>query len=344
MDKEKFKISVRLNGKEQPYEEVSAAREVSDEKGIDDDQEILEEKEITLSNNIIDFAKKQKEKNHPVSPYWDDGNHEKIPKFPFHHNRKKGKKGKLNYSLKNLPLTLIIASVSAIIVGISLGITMLTLFTGTDEQAASAEIMGASAAVSDVRLSDMRVEFVQGGAFSTYEKGKEMATAFQDRGQAGILASNTENYYLFIGLGTNREGADKISLLYQQDGHETYVKTHAVAGVEYLVDKKVSAFINQGVALHEQLTQATVMGLTSSATSIEKLVEETNKWYTNQIVIDQVEGAEKGKMAEFAIHVHKASEFLNQYRESNSSTSLWKAQQKLLEAVIAYEQLVNELR
>src|SRR5690606_30921554 len=93
--------------------------------------ELPDEKQKVQSSNVIDFAKKKKEKR-DIQPFWDDGNRDKIPKIPHNDRKKKRRKG-MKFSIRNLPITFIIASASAILVGISLGITILTLMSDSNE-------------------------------------------------------------------------------------------------------------------------------------------------------------------------------------------------------------------
>lgn len=338
MDEKKKKISVRINGKEQQFEEKS-----SDEATKIPVIDLPDEDEGKERSNVIDFTKKRKEKRN-VEPFWDDGNHENIPKIPPN-NRKKKRKRVLKFSLKNLPVTLIVATISAIIVGISLGYTILTLMSTSNgseisEEETKVDVLAENSGSS---LIDMENYIVQGGAFSTMEKGKEMATIFQDRGQAGVLVSNTENYYLFIGIGHSKEDAEKISKLYTDNGFETYVKQHKVDGVVAQLDEEVIAFINEGVVLHQQLTEVTVGALTENMAIKKELVDQVMAWSSND-KIENVNEEAKEKITDYISHMKQAANYLEQYIKDSKEDILWLSQQKLLEAIVSYEQLLLALK
>lgn len=284
------------------------------------------------SQKIIDFAKKREEKRN-IKPFWDDGNHENIPKIPPN-DRKKKRRQWQKFSLKNLPLSLIAAALSAIIVGVSLGVTMLTLFTG-DKSSENVERTASAASVNEGgRLPALESYIVQGGAFSQLEKAKHLTTTLQDRGQAAVLVSNTKNYYVFIGIAGTKEEAEKMSQEFRKNGMDTYVKRHTVHGIDAKIPLETAAIVNEGIKYYEQLVTSTANALMEKKEIDAALLDEVFEW------AKQSEG--KGKHIEdFTLHIQKTAEYLKQYQASQDRLLLSLAQQKLMEALASYEQLVD---
>lgn len=330
MDDKKGKVSVKINGKETEFKEV---------KTTNNQAEIPEFKIEKNKDNIIDFQKKKKEKGNR-QPFWDDGNHETIPKIPYK-KRKKKRNDRLKYSFRDLPIKLIAAGISAIIVGLSLGITILTLMTAPQEaNTARVEMLEEK----NAPLEDLSVYIVQGGAFSNFEKGKEMAAVMQNRGQAGVLVSDSEKYMLFIGLGSTKKEAEKISSIYTDDGFETYVKAYQVNGGAINIKEEAAKYINEGVKYHKQLTNMTVTAFDTPSVVGDELFSQIKNWANDQEALKEIEKESQNKASEFISHLQKSVELFEQYQKEQNEDFLWQTQQKLLEGIAGYEQLLETFR
>lgn len=345
MEREKHPISVRLNGKEQRFEEISAARE-----------KVLVENDVYTplpskkrSPKIIDLGRKMKERKNREQPFWDDGNRERIPKLPFK-KRKKKRRDKSSFSFKSLPLTLIIAGISAIVVGISFGFMILTLFTSGEEGLQQSIPVEAASAVPDSGefLPDLRTEVIQGGAFSTIEKGNEIASSIKNKGQAAVLTTTSEPYFLFIGVGKDRGEASIISQLYEQDGQETYMKPFVVAGNHIQLEPEQNSYMAEGIELFQTVLSFSVQGLNGRENAlttdiVDYLLKKNEEWVANREVMAALEGESFSAYEAFEERLSLAIGELQAFVTDGQEDRLWQSQQSLLEGMLTYDLFIHSL-
>ncbi|MCM3715093.1 hypothetical protein [Halalkalibacter oceani] len=336
MEREKHSISVRLNGKEQKVKEVAYEQQ-------NDDSSL-----IPRPNNVLDFKKRQAERKRNEQPYWDDGNREKSPGLPFKRKKKALYKG----AKPHLSMTLLAAICSALVIGIGMGLVVLTLFTGEPAEGTEANSANADVPVfsgTDAGLPVLAVEVVQGGAFAAAEKGMESVQILQDRGLAALLTEHTDPFYMFIGLGGDRAQAGQISNLYQEYGQETYVKSYRIEGQAVTGQPEdVTSWFDRAVGQYKELLHLSVDGLTGGTLpTAEKAAELEQNLDTLQVERDQVfsklpDAAQPSALA-LGDALVKGKDQLKHYVETEDAAALWGTQQALLEALLAYEQLVATL-
>ena len=342
MEREKYSISVRLNGKEQRVREVAdeivAARECEDESMI------------PQPDNVIDFGKLQEERKRNGQPYWDDGNRERSPKLPF----KRKKKPFSGVKKPRFPMMLIAALFSAVVVGLSLGFMVLTVFTGNQ----AGVVDGGETATGAIptfsaeggKSPVLSVEVVQGGAFSDAKKGAEIVTRLQEQGLAATLTKTTDPLYMFIGVGGDRAQASKISALYEGYGQETYLKSYRVDGqtLSGQAEEVTGWFVN-ALARYKELLQLSVDGLGEGAMitperikqldqSMNSLQKERDQAFTKLPEQTQPHALAMGDA------LVDAADELGQYLKSSDEQALWKTQQALLDALVHYEQVTQSLQ
>ncbi|WP_096202824.1 hypothetical protein [Bacillus sp. FJAT-45350] len=358
MDQEKHRISVRLNGKERPYEEMEETREPHlDTEAFEDVFEPVErikpfEPEEKKSNKIVDFGRKLTERNKAKVPFWDDGNREKSPKLPY--KRKKKKSKSIKFSLKSLPVGLLVAAVSAIIVGVSFGFMVLTVFTG-DSTATSGSVVANGtiellSGQDSSTMPDLTFEVVQGGAFSTIDKGTETVNGIQQAGFAATLLENNEPYLLFIGIGQDREHANRLSQFYSQQGQETYIKPYAILGSKVNVENQQTiAYFHEGARLYQELMALSVVELANGNSTVTL---ETVQSYTASLLgMEEIQGESFSVLAEdekqlatkFFQSLQQSVNHVSAYQQASDEIELWKIQQSLLQAMVVYEQLIEKL-
>lgn len=342
MEREKHSISVRLNGKEQRVREVGdevvAAREAEDESMI------------PQPDNVIDFGKLQEERKRNGQPYWDDGNREKSPKLPF----KRKKKSYSEVKKPRFPMMLIAALFSAVVVGLSLGFMVLTVFTGNqggvvDGGETATGAIPAFSAEGD-GLPVLSVEVVQGGAFSDTEKGAEIVARLQEQGLAATLTKTTDPLYMFIGVGGDRAQASKISALYEGYGQETYLKSYRVDGQALTGQtEQVTGWFGNAIARYKELLQLSVDGLGEGAMitterikqleqSMDSLQRERDQAFTKLPEQTQPHALAMGDA------LVDATDELGHYLKSSNEQALWQTQQALLDALVHYEQVIQSLQ
>ncbi|WP_078555366.1 hypothetical protein [Bacillus alkalicellulosilyticus] len=352
MDKEKRQISVKLNGKERTYKETAATRDTNNQAS--DPLPKKEEKKETVQPEIIDFREKHEERKERTQPFWDDGNHELAPKLPF--NRKKQAKNKksLKFSLKSFPFSILLAGLSAIIVGVSFGLMVLTIFTG-ESQATGENTQDAVSVESLIEakqdgLPSLTVDVVQGGAYSTVEKGQEVVSSLKEKGLAGVLVESSDPIYMFIGVGQDREYANALSQLYQQQGQDTYVKPFTVApSSNDEVKDEVKQFFQDGMALFEELALVSIRGIAGDEDilkpeQIEIALTAQADWEASkEEALSSLSEASVTQATKYMNAIKRGTEQLAKVEDSSDEEQLWKIQQALLEAMLAYEAFIDSL-
>ncbi|OLO40536.1 hypothetical protein BTR23_05970 [Alkalihalophilus pseudofirmus] len=309
-----------------------------------------------FSNNIIDFNKLKEAKEERSQPFWDDGNRGWSPKLPPVNRKKKGT-NRFKSTLAQLPISLIVAGLSAIIVGVGFGFMVLTAFTGeADGNTASltpanevVETIATGQAVQAATLPDLSVEIVQGGAFSTSEKGNEIVSAIKARGQAAVLKTGSDPMYMFIGLGLQKEEAGRLSQLYQAQGQDTYVKPFAVNGSIASVDSEAGKqFFTQAGNMFNELVRFSVAGLAGQSVeigNIETFLNQFQEWNNNgATVLSALPEEVRGQAQQFITSMSGAASELEGYKGEQQEIKLWGIQQHLLEALLSYEALIHVLK
>jgi stage II sporulation protein B len=364
MNQDKYKISVRLNGKEQTVKEpkqdklkvgpsvlkddditnqIVAARE--DELG--DTEEI-----IPKPDNVIDFGRRHEERVRNGQPYWDDGNRENSPKLPY----KRKKKPFSNVNRPKIPIMLIVAIFSAIVVGLGFGTVILTVFTGNNVSVGDSEEVVAIEPTETPTVSEegglptLNLEIVQGGAFKEMAKGEEVAARIQEQGLASTLTQGTDPIYMFIGAGGDRAQANKIGQLYESYGQDTYLKTYRVEGQNITGQaENVSAWFTNAITQYKEILQLSVDGLSGgSLITVDRVKQIEEKADLLLSERDQAFSHLSGSSQEYALimgdNLVIAGKKLTEFQSSKEPEALWKSQQALLDALVNYEQVIQSMQ
>ncbi len=363
-------ITIRVNGEKKVFyreedvqseDEVAAAEEREEERESDFPW-VLAEKESSgsenkQSNKILDFQKRKKEKNLLSLPFWDDGKRDKGPKLPPA-KRKKRRPNRHNFSWPQLPGKMLAIVLSAIIVGSGFGLMLLTVFTSsTTDQASSAAGLPEEATVDATQegtqqaasvtddeftggIPGLTVHVVQGGAYSTQEKGKEAIQQLRSDGYPAVLTEETDPMYLFIGVAPSQSNSNQLAEMYTESGYDTYTKVHIVTS-ESSVAEATAEYLYSGTQLVDELVQlGVVLTLQGNEVSDEQLVALAEQWYAWRDQLEDLSESESVVTAanEWTAKTGEAVEGLQ-----HDSVSGWDVQHHVLESVLLYENLVSQL-
>ncbi|WP_368503654.1 hypothetical protein AB3N04_15940 [Alkalihalophilus sp. As8PL] len=353
MDRDKRTISIRLNGEEKVFneskDEITAAR---DERA---DDEVIEGVSIPQPDNVIDFNTVHTEREKRKMPFWDDGNRESGPKLPV--NRKKKSTTSFSFSMPTLPsfssfsFMPIAIILSAIIVGVSFGLVVLNVFTGGGESAGNAPQEATTGAIPTFQstssaMPSLAVEVIQGGAFSTVEKGKEMAEQFQASGLAAVLTDTTDPIYLFVGLGAERAEASSLAAVVEAQGQDTYLKTYQVSGAEVTnASEAAIEWYSDSLTTFYGMLKLTTDGLAKgggvSVEQVEHIKQQLGELQQKrESAIAEVPESAQPSTLLMGSELDGASKHIASYVDTQDTKELWKAQQSLLRVLVAYEQVV----
>ena len=341
------RISIRLDGTEKTYKETNVENQAyiefknqelaaAKENADDEFDWILPEKSLTAVIQLDEHRQKRKPslpKNHTIGP----GNYEK-----------KNKKTVIRL-LKTLPLGVIGIILSAIVVGTTFGLMMLSLFT-EDEQlphlvdSVEESIPVSTSVATKATLPTLSMYVVQGGAFSNAEKGEEISNALRNKGYAAALTRKSDPTYMFIGVAVDKAAADLIGEVYSHVGQDTYVKPYTVPVDGVLVEEIKHAFLVDSIKLYQELEIATANAFVTERVTIS---EEQLNDFSEKIVLlnEQIHFFQDNETQHtFAIRLLEQLTTINEeltiYSNLQQQSKLWNAQQQLLEFLITYENFV----
>lgn len=339
MEQKKQSISVKLNGKEQSIREsteVAATTEQQNENQV----------HHLPPQNVIDFNEKHDIRKRNGQPYWDDGNREKSPKIPF-----KRKKKPQSSPKRPFPFMLVAALLSAVIVGISLGLVMLNVFTNNEQVEGNETTTGAVPSFSEnaVGLPTLTLEVVQGAAFTEREQGLGTVAKLHEKNLAAVLTEETDPIYMFIGVAGDRAQATKLSGLYEGYGQETYLKSYRVDG-QAVQDQgeEVKQWFTEAISIYQETVQLSIDGLNGGVMITEdrmnQLEEKLNSLQEsrNQAFSQLPKEAQTHALA-IGDKLVLAKDGLKEALSSSEEKDLWSAQQSLLEVLVQYELLIKSL-
>ncbi|WP_142669842.1 hypothetical protein [Alteribacter lacisalsi] len=379
MDKKNV-ITIRMNGEKKlifreddtdsVQSETAASKEEKDEPEVFHWVMAAEEphggKKTADQGNIVDFGRHHKEKSLLRKPFWDDGNRDTSPKLPPV-KRKKNRPSRRTFTFPDfqLPGRMLAVIMSAIIVGTGFGLMMYTLFTTSESDYASsasppaAEAAGgAEAAAQQVTavvpagsvtdetftggIPSLTVHVVQGGAFSTAEKGNEAVRSMRAEGYPAVLTESSDPRFLFIGIAPNKGTGDELASVYTNAGYDTYTKVYSVAGKDSPVAEDTAAYLYAGTQLMDELLgYGAALTLDSSGVSAGDLNALADEWYTWKAQLDHLSEESSAVQEAAALWTAKTGEAVEQLQHDDVTG--WDLQHRLLESVLLYEGLVNKL-
>ncbi|PFK39741.1 stage II sporulation protein B [Bacillus cereus] len=215
MDKQSRTISVKVNGTEAKYKEKKKEKEEFDWKVV----------ESETAQNVVPFQK------------------HKLPS--------------IRQQRKKWSNILIFAVATAIIIGTVLGMGMLHFVTGqgtvreatitigeknngteqkevtSEEKKAEKPKVGNGAALEPISLY-----FVQGGLYSSEEKGQAAIQEWKDNGSIAAIKPNGDKYSLVVGISSNEQSIDQLVGKYKKDGVSVLKKKWEITDQALLKDDK----------------------------------------------------------------------------------------------------------
>lgn len=344
MKKEK-EVLVRLDGK---YKNLGSHLKT-------DESSLSQSENYSLENDeqkIVDFNKRRQAIEESRAPFWDDGKREHSPKLPPSNRKKKEPVRSFDF----LKSQLFLSVMSAILVGGAFGLMLLSLFTGNEvslgqnQSGTSNETFVVDTTADEgsesptSTISPLDLHLVQGGAFSTVEKGNEMADIFQNNGLPAVLLEEQGTHYLFVGMALDKEGANAIASKIEDSGHETYVKPFAVTADRVEVDQDLQTFLSKGIVWMELASNIAVNDITKGPPSEDKmavLFDAGQAWLESyddlSVSDDDIESLSSEWM--------KESQSVMAVYSSNVSSAdfAWEMQESLLNGMLIYKDLISVL-
>ncbi|WP_020059971.1 hypothetical protein [Bacillus sp. 123MFChir2] len=309
MDKQSRPISIKVNGTEANYIEKK-----EDETKKEEFDWMLPEN--TVTNNVVSFQK------HPASI-------------------RKGKKGWSN--------RLVFTVSTAIVIGTGFGMGMLHLLTG---QEAVRETTAPAANVTEKKetkkptnekpapqaLAPLTIYFVQGGVFSSKEKGQASLKELQENGVPGAVMQSGDKYLLVLGMAHDEQSVMQLITQYKQKDMSVVKKKWEITDQALLKqDQEYGALLEKLQSLFGKLLQQTATlqsGNKISKTDIEQI---ENEW---KAIKKEEAALKQDDIKKLFTYASVAVQTLQEGKQDMETMT--KLQQVLVDSFLSYEKIVSQ--
>ena len=306
MDKQSRPISIKVNGTEANYIEKK-------EEGTKKEEFDWVLPENTVTNNVVSFQK------HAAS-------------------MRKGKKGWSN--------RFIITVSTAIVIGTGFGMGMLHLLTG---QETARETTGPAATVTEknetkkptndkpapTALATLTIYFVQGGVFSSKEKGQASLKELQENGVPGAVMQSGDKHLLVLGMAHDEQTVMQLITQYKQKDISVVKKKWEITDQVLLKqNQEYGAFLEKLQSLYGKLlNQAAVMQY-GNKTDIEQIENEWKAIKKEEAALKQDDLKKLFTYASVAVQTIQ--------EEKQDMETMAKLQQVLVDSLLSYEKIVSQ--
>jgi stage II sporulation protein B len=302
MDKHGQEITVKINGKEQPFT-------TDKPKHI---ESVLEKEKEAESGAFVSFQPQKKRKQRsPIT-------------------------GAFNAQVKSA----IFSIAMAIIVGTSFGFIVLNVIPKqkthspqTMETALPIPIESktstnpATKSVNETAISPFTVSVIQAGVFTDREAAAAYAKQLQSS-SIPVVAVGEKPVALFIGVANDKQQLQAVNELYKQKAQSTYVKSLSFVNSS---DQR-KPVIKAGETLYAQMAaiSAILLGKGDVNTDDWKKLENDYQQFISKTVPND------DHIKQYVSHMKKAYYSLTVYKTSKQEAMLQKTQQELLKALKSY--------
>lgn len=334
MDREKRTISIRLNGEDvnkpsETHEDESAAAEEKEFEWI-----LPERRDAT---KMVEIRKRHIQKK-PLPLY----ERPKRPKLPVGRKKKKASllTGRQVITIKK---KVVASAIFAIAIGVLFGLSLLMVFSGNNVTLpATSEPTSLPASTTGADLS-LDLHVVQSGAYDTEDAAKEFQLKFKEEGFPATIFKG-EKYYLLIGISSSVEGQDALGSYFESKGQDVYKKVWTIDGKGTSVDPEMAQHIQEGRDLLEVLTELDLAALSDNKVTTEEL-DKTAKsieiWNEKGTKMSEWQKEDARQLTE---NVNGALKEIQAYSSEGKISSLWIAQQHLLDGMSSYQGLVESMK
>ncbi|CAH2461601.1 MULTISPECIES: hypothetical protein [Bacillus] len=317
MDKQSRTISVKVNGTEAKYEE---------KKKDEFDWMVIESERL---KNVVPFQKAKLVSKEKKRKKWSN--------------------------------TIIAIVATAIVIGTAFGMGMLHVLkgqgtTGGSEVTASKQMgneeskVGGTAeqtpapkeekqkAQVGTSLDPMKLFFVQGGLYSSEEKGQAAIKEWKSNGGVATLKPSGDKYALVVGITSDEQGVNQLIDQYKQDGVSVLKKNWDITDTALLKnDKEVGMFLAKVQPLYTHLTKY-VSSVQTSGKSNSKDVEAIEKEWK------AIEKEGKSMKREDAKKLYTYTSIAVQTIKEGKSDkgSVAKLNQVIIDGLLSYEKMVSQ--
>ncbi|HHT7188291.1 TPA: stage II sporulation protein B [Bacillus cereus] len=187
-------------------------------------------------------------------------------------------------------------------------------------------------------LNPMKLYFVQGGVYSSEEKGQAAVEEWKSNGGAAALKPSGDKYALVVGIASDEQAINQLTTQYKNDGVSVLKKNWDITDKAMLKDdKELGAFLTKVQPLYTHLTQYT-SSVQAGGKSNEKDIEAIEKeWKAVEKVGKSMKQAEAKKLYMYtSVAVQTVKE------GKGDKESLAKLNQVIIDGILSYEKIVSK--
>lgn len=244
---------------------------------------------------------------------------------------------------------------AAVIVGLSIGLSMLLVFTGQNrpEQAAwtSGTVRSSTAGSSlssplTQRSLALSVYVVQTGVYATQTAAGQAASRLRNEGVAAVTFKQG-NADIFISAASTASGAAKLAGYFKNQGIPVYQKNvqfSASANPAVLKDSRTASFAARGRALVQELLQISEEAAGNrffpSSQAVAQMDRLLKDWKLP--AAGALSGSNRQTAVNFQKSVNTAASRARAMRAKGTGATFNSYQQSLLEAIMSYRDLIGK--
>lgn len=317
MDKQSRTISVKVNGTEAKYEE---------KKKDEFDWMVVESERL---KNVVPFQKAKLVSKEKKRKKWSN--------------------------------TIIAIVATAIVIGTAFGMGMLHVLkgqgtTGGSEVTASKQMgneeskVGGTAeqtpapkeekqkAQVGTSLDPMKLFFVQGGIYSSEEKGQAALEEWKGNGGVATLKPSGDKYALVVGITSDEQGVNQLIDQYKQDGVSVLKKNWDITDTALLKnDKEVGMFLAKVQPLYTHLTKYVSSVQTSGKSNLKDIEAIEKEW---KAIEKEAKSMKREDAKKLYTYTSIAVQTIKEGKGDKESVA--KLNQVIIDGLLSYEKMVSQ--
>lgn len=275
--------------------------------------------------------------------------------------RFKKRKWRLRKKRKKWSNTLIAIVATAIVIGTAFGMGMLQLLTGQgatggSEVTVSKQMQNEESKVggtaeqtqapkeektkaqTGTSLNPMKFFFVQGGMYSSEEKGQAALEEWKGNGGVAALKPSGDKYALVVGIASDEQGINQLMTQYKNDNVSVLKKDWDITDKALLKDdKEVGAFLTKVQPLYTHLAKYASSVQASGKSNAKDIGTIEKVWKA-------IEKEGKSMKQEEAKKLYMYTSVAVQTVKDGKSDkeSLAKLNQVIIDGILSYEKIVSQ--
>lgn len=290
-----------------------------------------------------------------------------VSRHPF--SEKRGKRSV--FAKRNRqPMGMVLLSVgAALVLGTIMGMSVLSLFFSDDPDLSPRSIdshlernlPSESESVSKQQeavlpLPDLNAVLIQGGSFSEKERAQQTVQSHRSKGRAAVM-TDTSPHRIYWGVANNRDDALKLSVTYQKEKADVYLKDLSVQGDRVRlsedtiqkVREDLPRFVEDGHQIFQRLARSTTSFLGSSSPS--HFPKPSNLEEIHRRMMDagtrlekQLPSGARPHLQDMMMAADQAFQSAEEAGKNPSAALAWQTQEGLVRYALAYEAFIASLK